>query len=119
EMRRDLLRIDGLTFECVIGTLGHERVSEQAIVLDLEMRLDLAGAGRTGRIGATVDYDVVARQVEALVSFRRYRLIEAAAEETAALLLGLHPALQEVRVQLAKPGALSRARAAGVALVRH
>jgi hypothetical protein len=49
-----------------------------------------------------------------LLAFRRYRLIEAAAEEVAAMVLGLGDVLQHVQVTIRKPHALARYGSAGV-----
>lgn len=106
----DRVRVEGLAFDAIIGVLPEERVRVQPLRFDLELGLDLRPAGISGKISDTVDYDRVAREVTALVQFRRYRLIEAAAEESAAMLLGLHPALHEVVIRLQKPEALGRAR---------
>lgn len=116
---RDVIEVRGLALECVVGVRPDERDREQPVRLDLALNLDLREAGRSGRIGSTCDYDVAAREVEALLRFRKYRLIESAVEETAAMLLGVHPTLQSVRVRLEKPEALgSRAETAAVAIER-
>jgi dihydroneopterin aldolase len=88
--------------------------------LDLGLHADVSQAGRTGRISLTADYDQVAHEVAALLSFRRYHLIEMAAEEVAAMLLGIHASVQRVDVRIEKPGALAgRARAASVEVKRQ
>lgn len=104
---------------CVVGVRPDERLGEQPLELDLRLLLDLRRAGRSGRIGDTCDYDQVAEQVHALLKFRRYRLLEAAAEELAAMLLGVHRVVQQVEVRLEKPRALlGRARGASVKILR-
>lgn len=116
----DLIRIHRLELDCIVGIRPLERVHQQRIRLDLGLHADVAQAGRTGRISMTVDYDQVAHEVAALLSFRRYHLIEMAAEEVAAMLLGIHPGVQRVDVRIEKPGALAgRARAASVEIKRR
>lgn len=116
---RDAILIEGLELDCIVGLRPHERVRAQPVVLDLELGLSLASAGRSGRIGHTCDYDLVAESVRALLAFREYHLVEAATEELAAMLLGLHPALERVRIRIAKPAALlGRARSAAVQIER-
>ncbi len=102
----DSIDIRGMNVECVVGVLPHERRSEQPLVVDLDLELDARGAGRSGRISETCDYDSVVLTARALLRFRRYRLIEAAAEELAAMLLGLHAPLRRVGVRVHKPLAL-------------
>jgi len=102
----DRITVKGVAFECTIGTLPAERTSSQPVLVDLDLRLDLSSAGRTGRIAQTVPYDRVSDEVAAFVKFRRFRLIEAAAEEVAAMLIGLYPNLDAIWVTVHKPRAL-------------
>ena len=111
----DEIRIEGLELTCIVGIRRRERRRKQPIRLDLTLGLDVREAGRTGRIALTCDYSRVADEVCRLLRFREYRLIEVATEEIAAMLLGLHPRLEQVEVRLEKPQALSgRARGASV-----
>jgi dihydroneopterin aldolase len=117
--RRDHIEIEGLQLDCIVGIHPHERDREQALSIDLRLGLDLSEAGRTARIGATVDYGQVAQEVTALLRFRRFRLIENAAEEVAAMVFGVHPRVDSLELRLAKPGALAgRASTAAVSIVR-
>jgi len=116
----DAIEIRGLRVGCVVGVRPDERLGEQPLDLDLRLLLDLRRAGRSGRIGDTCDYDQVAEQVHALLKFRRYRLLEAAAEEIAAMLLGVHRTVLQVEVRLEKPRALlGRAQGASVKIRRR
>lgn len=118
-MPRDTIRVSGIELQCIVGIRQHERKETQPLWVDLELALDLSRAGRSGRIGDTVDYDRVADQVIQLVSFREYRLLENAAEELAAMLFGVQPALEQLRIKIKKPKALSgRAHLAEVEVER-
>jgi dihydroneopterin aldolase len=115
----DVVRIIGLELDCIVGIFAFERDREQRLRLDLAMSVNTRKAGRSGRISQTVDYDRVAAQVIAMLRFRRYQLIEMAAEELCAMLLGTQPELIDVKLTLEKPGALEgRARAASVEVTR-
>ena len=112
-MARDRILIQELGVECIIGVLAHEREREQLLLVDVELELDTSVAAKSGRIRATCDYDRITAEVMALLKFRRYRLLEMAAEELAAVLLGLHPLVESTKIRLTKPSALpGRARAA-------
>jgi dihydroneopterin aldolase len=104
----DCIEIRGLTVDCVVGVLPHERKGEQPLSVDLALNLDTRAAGRSGKIHETCDYDAVALAVRSLLRFRRYRLIEAAAEEVAAMVLGIHDVLEGVDVRINKPRALAK-----------
>lgn len=115
----DVIRIRRLELDCIVGIRPQEREHRQRIRLDIGLHADLSPAGRTGRISLTADYDQVAHEVALLLSFRHYQLIEMAAEEVAAMLLGLHSGVRRVDVRIEKPGALEgRARAASVEVRR-
>lgn len=116
---RDRIRIEGLRIDCIIGVYPEEALREQPLEIDLSLMLDLSRAGRSGSIADTCDYDRISREVAALVVFRRFRLLENAAEEIAAMLFGLHEQLDAVQLRIEKPEALSgRARCAAVEICR-
>jgi dihydroneopterin aldolase len=115
----DVIRVHRLELDCIVGLRPPEREHQQRVRLDLGLHADVSPAARSGRISLTADYDQVAHEVAALLSFRRYHLIEMAAEEVAAMLLGIHASVQRVDVRIEKPGALAgRARAASVEVKR-
>lgn len=115
----DVIRIHRLELDCIVGIRPRERIEPQRVRLDLALHTDVSAAGRSGRISLTVDYAQVAHEVTALLEFRRYHLVEMAAEEVSAMLLGAHAAVQHVSVRIEKPGALGgRARAASVQIRR-
>jgi 7,8-dihydroneopterin aldolase/epimerase/oxygenase len=102
----DRIEICGLEVECIIGIHEQERHRPQRVVMDVELGAELAGAGRSGQIANTCDYDVVAREITDLVRFRRYELMETAAEELCAMLFSVQPSVERVALRIAKPAAL-------------
>lgn len=115
----DVVRIHRLELDCIVGIRPQEREHRQRVRLDIGLHADLSHAGRSGRISLTADYDQVAHEVATLLAFRHYHLVEMAAEEVAAMLLGLHPGVERVDLRIEKPGALEgRARAASVEVRR-
>jgi FolB domain-containing protein len=115
----DVIRIHRLELDCIVGIRPQEREHQQRVRLDIALYADLSEAGRTGRISLTADYDQVAHAVATLLGFRNYHLIEMAAEEVSAMLLGIYPGVQRADVRIEKPGALEgRARAASVEVRR-
>jgi dihydroneopterin aldolase len=115
----DTIRIHGLALDCIVGLRPEERVAAQRLLVDIALGVDTREAGRTGRIRATLDYDRIAKDVVALLEFRRYRLLEVAAEELSLMLLSAYPTALWVELTLEKPGALAgRARAASIEVRR-
>lgn len=110
-----VVRIHQLELDCIVGLRPQEREREQRVRVELGLSIDIAQAAQSGRIALTCDYDEVAEELTAMLRFRHYHLIEMAAVELAAVLLGLHAQVSEVELRIEKPGALEgRARAASV-----
>jgi len=119
-MARDRIFIRELRVDCIVGVYPHERDKPQPLTVDLELGIDTGAAAYSGRIAHTCDYARVADELATLLQFRRYKLLELAAGELAAMLLGVHPMVEDVRLRLSKPRALpGRATVAGVELHRH
>ncbi len=109
---RDLIRIEGLTVDCVVGVHPHERDTLQPLRVDIELRLDTERAAATERLSRSVDYGVITAQVVFLLQSARFRLLETAAHVLARHLLAppapgqQRAAIESVRLRLEKPGAL-------------
>ena len=103
----DSVEICGLSCRCIIGIRARERRVTQRVRLDIELFLDLERAGKSGRIAHTVDYSRASTEIIALMMFRRYSLLEVAAEECTGWLFAAYPAVQAVNLSIAKPQALA------------
>lgn len=115
----DLICVDGIELRCIVGVHSYERHREQPVRVDLALGLDLSHASRSGRIAHTADYSWVTDATQALLRFRRYRLLEVAASEVVALLFAAYPIVEQVKIRIEKPEALhGRARTAAVEITR-
>jgi dihydroneopterin aldolase len=101
---QDRILLEGLRVFAHHGALPHERQLGQVFVIDLEVGLDLAPAGQADDLERTVHYGVLAGKVAELVAARQRRLIEAVAEDVAALVLA-DQRVRRVRVRVGKPHA--------------
>lgn len=102
-MTEDRILLEGMVFVGNHGALAAERELGQRFVVDVELTVDLAAAGRSDDLARTVDYGAVHRQVRAVVEGPPCKLIEAVAERIAAAVLDGHPLVAAVRVKVAKP----------------
>lgn len=112
----DKIRIEALACSVRVGVPEEERAKPQKILLDLEIGLDLADAGRCDRVEETIDYAAVCAEVKHLVEAKPFKLVEAVAESVAERVLEKFLP-DEVRVSVRKfsvPGAAS----VGVEIVR-
>jgi 7,8-dihydroneopterin aldolase/epimerase/oxygenase len=103
-MTADRILLSGLRVRGHHGVLDHETELGQVFVVDLELALDLAVAGRTDDLERTVDYASLAGRVAELVGGRPRRLLEAVAEDVAQLVLA-DERVRQVRVRVTKPQA--------------
>ena len=108
----DVLRIEELMVDCVVGVYPHERNASQPLRVDIEMRLSTEDSAIRESLRSTVDYASTAAQVVFLLRSCRFRLLETAAHVLARYVLA-PPAPDERRAQiesavirLTKPGAL-------------
>jgi 7,8-dihydroneopterin aldolase/epimerase/oxygenase len=116
----DSIEIRGLSCRCIIGIRARERRVSQRVQLDLELGVELERAGKSGRIAHTVDYSRATTEIIALLQFRRYLLLEVAAEECAGWLFAAYGAIRSVDLRIAKPQALAgQAESGGVRIVRQ
>ncbi|MBE3588465.1 MAG: dihydroneopterin aldolase [Thermoanaerobacteraceae bacterium] len=100
----DRIILKDMEFYGYHGVLPEEQRLGQPFVVDVELFLDLAPAGRADDPERTVDYARVFRVVEEVVAGPPCRLIEAVAERVAAAVLKEFP-VAEVLVRVKKPAA--------------
>ena len=95
----DVLRIEELMVDCVVGVYPHERNASQPLRVDVEMRLDTEASAVKESFSSTVDYAATASQLVFLLRSCRFRLLETAAHVLARYLLA-PPAPDERRAQI-------------------
>lgn len=113
----DLVFIEALRIDALIGLYDWERRARQPIVLDLEMAFDNARAAATDAIADTLDYKAVSKRLIKLVSESDFQLVETLAERCAELVRSEFN-VAWLRLKLAKPGAVRGSRAVGVIIER-
>ena len=99
----DRILLEGMVFHGRHGTLPAERELGQPFVVDVELRLNLRPAGLSDDLAQTVDYGEVHRRAKEIVEGPPVNLTETVAERIAAAVLEEHPAVEVVRVKVAKP----------------
>jgi dihydroneopterin aldolase len=102
-MNEDRILLSDMVFHGYHGTLPAENELGQPFVVSVELRLDLRPAGTSDDLTKTVDYGEVHRLARDIVQGPPVRLIETLAERIAAGALDEHPAVEAVKVRVAKP----------------
>ena len=113
----DIVFIEGLEIEALIGIYDWERRIRQPLLFDVEMAFDNRKPAASDDIADTLDYKAVSKRLIAFVSESRFGLVETLAERCASLILDEF-GVARVRLKLSKPGAVRGARAVGVAIER-
>jgi len=114
----DLIFVEGLTGETVIGIDHGELHAAQPLVIDVTAGVPHARACETDRIGDTIHYGHVRERILRLMREHRLQLLEAFAEAIASILLDEFGA-RWVRVKVVKPRKFDDVHAVGVQIERH
>ena len=113
----DTVFIRGLKAKAVIGVFEWERQIQQNLVLDLDLRADVARAAASDELADAVDYKAVSRRVVEFVESSQYQLVESLAEAVAQLVREEFD-VGWVRLRIAKPYAVRTAQEVGVVIER-
>ncbi len=101
----DRIVIDELEVFANHGVYPEENTLGQKFCVSLVLFADLSAAGTHDDLDASIDYGAVCHEVDTYLRGHTFKLIEAAAEGVAQLLLNAHPQLMGVRVRIEKPWA--------------
>jgi dihydroneopterin aldolase len=113
----DIVFINDLRIETIIGIYDWERKVKQTISLDLEMGTDIRKAAATDAIDDTLNYKAVAKRLIAFVGESEYQLVETLAEKIADIVLSEFD-VPWLKLTVHKPGAVRGSRDVGVTIER-
>ncbi|MDN3523406.1 dihydroneopterin aldolase [Halomonas ramblicola] len=113
----DLVLIESLGVDTVIGVYDWERTITQRLVLDLELATDIRPAAADDDIAQTLDYAAISKRVKAFAADHDFALVETFAERLAAMLREEF-SIPWLRLSVRKPGAVPTAGAVGVRIER-
>lgn len=113
----DIVYIEGLEIETIIGIYDWERTTRQIVRLDLEMASDTAKAAASEDIEQALNYKSVAKRLIEFVGSSEFLLVETLAERIAEIVLTEFD-VPWLRLKLGKPGAISGAKEVGVVIER-
>ncbi len=113
----DIIFLEQLRADTVIGIYDWERGIRQPVLVDLELGVNLDRCARSDKIADTLDYKKVSRRVVEFVEGSQFHLVEALACALAKLLQEEF-GVSWLRLRINKPGALRRSHGVGVVLER-
>ena len=114
----DIIFLNDLRVETVIGIFDWERSVRQTVSIDLQMGTDIRKAAAADDIADTLDYKAVAKRLIEFVGKSEFGLVETLAENIAGIVIREFE-VPWVRVTLNKPGAIRGARDVGVLIERR
>ncbi len=113
----DIIYLNDLRIDTVIGIFDWERRIKQTVSFDLEMGADIRKAAASDHIDDTLNYKAVAKRLIQFVGESEFQLVETLAERVAGILLEEF-GVPWVRVRVNKQGAVRGARDVGVIIER-
>ena len=113
----DIIFIDELCIETLIGIYEWERQVPQTIRLDIEVGLPGQHASKSGKIADTIDYSEIVGRIEQLFKEQHFSLLEKAGEMCADLITREFKA-PWVKVSIAKLAPLRSVKRLGVIIER-
>lgn len=113
----DIVIIQGLKVDAVIGIYDWEKNTRQPLLFDLEMAWDNRLPAQTDDIRFALDYEAVSNEIVALVKRKPYELIERVAEEVAAMVMQAFK-VTWLKLRVDKPTALPHAQSVAVQIER-
>jgi dihydroneopterin aldolase len=117
ETGMDIVFIEDLRIQTVIGIYDWEKEIRQEISLDLQLANDNRAAAASDSIEDTVDYKAVAKRLIHYIESNRFELVETLAERCAEIIQAEFP-VSWVRLKASKPGAVRGSAAVGVIIER-
>ncbi len=113
----DIIFLQALEVETVIGIYDWERQIKQKVIFDIEMSTDIHKAAASDHIDDTLNYKAVAKRIIGFVEESRFQLVETLAERVAEIVLTEFE-VSWVKVTLNKTGAIRGARGVGIMIER-
>lgn len=113
----DIIYINDLKVETVIGIFDWEREVRQTVSLDMEMATDIRQAAATDDIQYALNYKAVVKRLIRFIEDSEFKLVETMAEQIAAIVRDEFD-VPWVRLRLSKPGAVRGSRDVGVLIER-
>ena len=113
----DIVFIEDLRIETIIGIYDWEREIRQVVAIDLEMAADNRKPASTESIDDALNYKAVAKRLIKYVGDSEFQLVETLAERIAEIVINEF-GVPWLRLKLSKPGAVTGSKAVGVLIER-
>jgi 7,8-dihydroneopterin aldolase/epimerase/oxygenase len=115
----DKMSLHRMEFYAYHGVFEEENRLGQKFLVDIELHLDLAAAGRKDDLSLTVNYAELYEHIRLIVENDTFKLIESVAEAIASRVLQLYTMIEQLTVRVTKPNPPFRANFDGVTVEIH
>lgn len=116
-MTHDIVFIEDLRIDTIIGIYDWEREVKQTIALDIEMAADNTRPAATESIDDALNYKAVAKRMIAFTEQSQFQLVETLAERLAEIIMNEFN-VPWCRLKLSKLGAVTGSKSVGVIIER-
>ncbi|MCK5395282.1 MAG: dihydroneopterin aldolase [Gammaproteobacteria bacterium] len=116
-MALDIVFIEDLRIETIIGIYDWEREVKQTIALDIEMAADNTKPATSENIDDALNYKAVAKRLIAFTEESQFQLVETLSERLVAIIMAEFN-VPWCRLKLSKLGAVTGSRSVGVIIER-
>ena len=113
----DIVFIQNLQVETIVGVFDWERTIKQRLRIDLELATDIRKAAETDDLQYALDYNAISQRLCEYIESTEFKLIETLAEKIATLLQEEF-AISGLKLTLHKPGAVAQAESVGLVIER-
>jgi dihydroneopterin aldolase len=114
----DLVKIEGLSLQALIGVYDFERHAKQRVIVDLVMHTDFSKAGATDDVTHTIDYGKVAERLGDLADKCEFKLLEALGAQMSDMIFAEF-APEKIELTLSKPDIIDNADNVAITLIRE
>ncbi len=114
----DKIFIKNIKTKAIIGIYDFEKKHPQKIIISLEMGTDIRKASKKDDIKYALDYDEISKFIDSFVQKSNYELIETLAENIVKQLFYKYELIQDIKLKLEKPKAISYTKQVGVKIFR-
>tara|TARA_Y100000590_G_scaffold459100_1_gene615268 strand:- start:776 stop:1147 length:372 start_codon:yes stop_codon:yes gene_type:complete len=114
---KDIIYINDLRVETIIGIFGWEKEVPQEVSIDIEINFDCKKASKNDSIQDTLDYKKITKDVIKFVQGSTFKLQESLAEGITQLIKKKYK-VDSIKLRVSKPGALRHAKDVGVIIHR-
>lgn len=115
----DIILIEGLKVETVIGCFDWEREIYQPLLLDLEISHDLSKAAQSDELDDTVNYAEICEMSAVAIQTKKPQLIEHAAQLVLEALFNAFGGIDKIIITIRKPAIIPQAQSVGIRLERQ